>query len=63
VQFQKIPIPTPKKVNGKSEGGGDLKSDHFKENYQTKPKWVFKPKNLPWEEHGVFLFVFSICEW
>ena len=30
VQFQKISIPTLWKVNGNSEGGGDLKSQNFK---------------------------------
>ena len=30
VQFQKISIPTPWKVNGNSEGVGGLKSQNFK---------------------------------
>ena len=60
VQFQKISIPTPWKVNGNSKGVGGLKSQNFK-----RPVWGltgnsrgvggFKPKNLPWEGYGYFL--------
>ena len=60
MQFQKISIPTPWKVNGNSERVGDLKSQNFKRN-----EWGlagifrgvggFKPKNLLWEGYGYFL--------
>ena len=65
VQFQKISIPTPRKVNGSSEGLGGLKSENFKRKVYIGLDWnfqrggggggVFKPKNLPLEGYGYFL--------
>ena len=60
MQFQKISIPTPWKVNGNSEGVGGLKSQNFKRNVLgvtgiSRGVGGFKPKNLPWEGYGYFL--------
>ena len=60
VQFQKISIPVPWKVNGNSEGVGGLKSQNFKRNVWgltgiSRGVGGFKPKNLPWEGYGYFL--------
>ena len=60
VQFQKISILTPWKVNGNSEGVGGLKSQTFKRKVwglsgNSRGVGGFKPKNLPWEEYGYFM--------
>ena len=53
VQFQKISIPTPRKVIGNSEGEGCLKSQNGGGGGGAQKKTLqegggFKPKNLPW---------------
>ena len=60
VQFQKISIPAPWKVNGNPKGMGGLKSQNFKRNVWgltgiSRGVGGFKPKNLPWEGYGYFL--------
>ena len=60
VQFQKISIPTPRKINGNSEGVGGLKDQNFKRKVwdlsgNSRGVGGFKPKNLPWEGYGYFL--------
>ena len=60
VQFQKISIPTPWKVNGNSEGVGGLKSQNFKRKVwglsgNSRGVGGFKLKNLPWEGYGYFM--------
>ena len=61
VQFQKISIPTPRKVNGNSKGkgrGGGFKSNLGK--YDAKivfPAGMggFKLKELLWNRYGYFM--------
>ena len=60
VQFQKISIPTPWKVNGNSEGVGGLKSQNFKREVwgssgNSRGVGGVKPKNLLWEGYGYFM--------
>ena len=53
-------MPTPRKVNGNSEGEGGFKSPMFLKESMTL-KWNFwrgggfNLKNLPWEGYGYFL--------
>ena len=59
MQFKKISIPAPWKINGNSEGVGGLESENFKSNVWGLTgilRWVgrFKLKNL-WEGYGYFL--------
>ena len=60
VQFQKISMPTPRKVNGNSTGGGGFQKPNFCNKSMTT-KWNFwrgggfNLKNLPWEGYGYFL--------
>ena len=53
VQFLKIFIPTPRKVNGISKGEGVSKAQFFKGRYDAKME--FKLKYLPWGGYGFFL--------
>ena len=69
VQFQKISIPTPWKVNENSEGVGGLKSQNFKRkvwglsgNSRGVGGGGFKPKNLPWEGYGYFMEQHNGCQ-
>ena len=62
VQFHKISIPTPWKVDGNSEGVGGLKSQNFKRkvwgltgNSRGVGGGGVKLKSLPWEGYGYFL--------
>ena len=62
VQFQKISIPTPWKVNANSEGVGVSKAKILKGKYGAggNSRGVgggggVKPKNLPFEWYGYFL--------
>ena len=60
MQFQKISIPTPWKVNGNSEEVGGLKGQNFKRKVwglsgNSRGVGGFKPTNLPWEGYGCFL--------
>ena len=64
VQFQKISIPTPWKVNGNSKGvgggGSKKKSQNFKRNVWgltgiSRVVRRLKPKSLLWEGYGYFL--------
>ena len=60
VQFQKISIPTPWKVNGNSKGVEGLKSQIFRRKVwgltgNSRRVGGFKPKSLPWEGYGYFL--------
>ena len=60
MQFQKMSIPTPWRVNGNSEGVGGLESQDVKRNVWgltgiSRGVGGFKPKNLPLEEYGYFL--------
>ena len=52
MQFQKISIPIPWKVNGNSEGLGGLKGQNF-----NRKVWGFggNSKNLLWEGYGYLL--------
>ena len=59
VQFQKIYMPTPWKVNGNSEGVGVSEAKILKGKYGLYWKFQrgggFKTENLPWEGYGYFL--------
>ena len=67
MQFQKISILTPWKVNGNSEGVGGLESQNFKRNVLnltgiSSGVGGLKQKNLPWEGDGYFLEQHNIQE-
>ena len=60
MQFQKISIPTPWKVNVNSEGVGGLKSQNFKRKVwgltgNSRGVGGFKSKKLLREGYGYFL--------
>ena len=56
--FQKISIPTPRKVNGNSKGEGGSKAQFFKGKYDTKMEflegWWFQAKKP--SVGGVWIF-------